>query len=266
MPYDLTFLARAARGCLTGCALVLAAISATAHAQPPDVSDGAPPLAQHAPDTAFAEPKMDAATLDALLGHIEAFGFHLRNDGGGAMVSVRIYPVLLFRSGDALLEIALLDPAHVDPSTRRGTAWTRWRRSDGKLEIEGKDGWEALAFPKIYSALPSDMRLDGRYRHVAGRDTTGGATPASAGPEYRFFADGRVIQAQRAGTPSQGQEAAAASGSVAPERHGRYRIEGLTLRIDYEDGREERRFLVADPALPHGAIWIDGVSHARRRH
>jgi len=251
---------------VTGCVLIVTAAFAAVYAQPLDVTDGSALLGKRAPESAPLAPKFDPATLDILLDQIDAFGFHLRNDGGGAMVSVRIYPVLLFRSGDALLDIALLDPAHVDPSTRRGAAWTRWRRNDGKLEIEVKDAWEALAFPKTYSALPSNMRLDGRYRHVAGRDTTGSASSASAGPEYRFFADGRVTQAQRAGTPSQEQEAAAASDSAAPERHGRYRIEGLTLRIVYEDGREERRFLVTDPALPHSAIWIDGAAHKRRKH
>ena len=260
-----TLLAKAARNTVTGCVLILTAAFAVVYAQPLDVTDASSLLGKRAPKSAPLAPKFDPATLDILVDQIDAFGFHLRNDPGGAMVSVSIYPVLLFSSGDALLDIALLDPAHVDPSTRRGAAWTRWRRNDGKLEIEVKDAWEALAFPKTYSALPSDMRLDGRYRHVAGRDTTGSASSASAGPEYRFFADGRAIVAPGAGASSAAQDAPAAS-SVAPEHDGRYRIEGLTLRIVYEDGREERRLLVADPALPHGTIWIDGAAHARRKH
>lgn len=264
MPRHLTMLAKAGRGCVAGCGLSLAMMFATGHAQTLDVSNAALLLAQRTPDSVQPGPKMDPATLDALLGQVDAFGFHLRNDPGGAMVSVRIYPVLLFRNGDALLDIALLDAAHVDPSSRHGAAWTRWRRSNGKLEIEGKDGWETLAFPRTYSTLPADMRLDGRYRPSPGSGNAGSADSAGASPGYRFFTDGRVIRTLGTGTSSEAQDAA--SDSVAPECHGRYRIEGLTLRIVYEDGREERRLLVADPALPHGAIWIDGVAHARRKH
>ena len=268
----LTLLAKAARGCVTGCGLTLAAVFATVHAQPLDVSEEAFRLAQRALSTAPPTPtptrtaKMDHATLDVLLDQIDAFGFHLRNDPGGGMVSVIVYPVVLFRNGDALQDIAQFDPAHVDPSSRNGVAWTRWRRSNGKLEIEGNEGWEALAFQKIYSTLPSGMRLDGRYRPVSGRGTAGSADAASAWSEYRFFADGRIIRAQGAVASPEAQDGPAASVSVAPERRGRYQIEGLALRIVYDDGREERRFLVTDPALPHSAIWIDGAAHARRKH
>ncbi len=262
----LTLRAKAARGYVTGCGWLLAAVFATVHAQPLDVSEKAFQLAQRAPNAAPPAPKMDPATLELLLGQIDAFGFHLRNDPGGGMVSVIVYPIVLFRNGDALQDIARLDPVHVDPSSRRGTAWTRWRRSNGKLEIEGKEGWEALAFQKTYSTLPPGMRLDGRYRPVAGRASAGSADSESAWSEYRFFADGRVIRAQDAGASSEAQDAPAASVSVTPERRGRYQIEGLALRIVYDDGREERRFLVTDPALPHSAIWIDGAAHARRKH
>lgn len=260
----LPVLLKATRGCVTGCGLLLAAVLATVHAQPLDVSDEAFLLAQNAPNTVPPDPKMDPATLDVLLGQIDSFGFHLRNDPGGGMVSVTVYPVVLFRNGDALQDIARLDPAHVDASTRHGAAWTRWRRANGKLEIEGKEGWEALAFRKTYSTLPSDMRLDGRYRPVSGRGTAGSPDSAPAWSAYRFFADGRVTREQGAGSSAETQDAPAAAGDVT-ERHGRYRIDGLTLHIVYDDGHEERSFFVTDPALPNSTIWIDGVGHARRK-
>lgn len=247
------------------CALILAAALATAQAQPLDISGESFVLAQRSPETAAPAPRMDAAALDALLGQIDGFAFNLRTGPGGGMVSVNVYPVVLFRNGAALQDIAQLDSAHVDPSTRRGAAWTRWRRADGKLEIEGKEGWEALAFQKALSTLPPDLRLDGRFRPLPGAGSAeGGTASVSAWPVYRFFADGGVVREQAAGASAGAQDAPAATG-VTPERHGRYRIDGLTLRIVYEDGGEERRFLVTDPALPNSAIWIDGAGYARRK-
>ncbi|MCW5620235.1 MAG: hypothetical protein KIS79_03915 [Burkholderiales bacterium] len=202
-----------------------------------------------------------------MLGQIDSFGFNLRTGSGGGMVSVDIYPVVLFRNGDALQEIAQIDPAHIDPSVRRGGAWTRWRRANGKLEIEGKQGWEALAFQRTYSTLPPDFRLDGLFRSLsgAGTATVGDTTAAAAWSAYRFFTDGRVIRGPGAGASAELQDASVAAGSMAPERRGRYRIDGLTLHIVYDDGREERTLFVTDPALPNSTIWIDGVGYARRK-
>lgn len=250
------------------CGLIFAAVLTTTHAQTLDMSDEAFILAQRSPETAPPAPRMDPAARDALLGQIDSFAFNLRTGFGvGGMVSVDVYPVVLFRNGDALKDIAKLDPAHVDPSTRRGAAWTRWRRANGKLEIEGKQGWEAFAFQKTYSTLPPDFRLDGLFRSLSGAGTAavGGTTSVAAWSEYRFFADGRVIRGQGAGASSEAQDVSVVTSSVTPDRRGRHRIDGLTLHIVYDDGREEHTFLVTDPASPNSAIWLDGTGYARRK-
>lgn len=250
------------------CGLIFAAVLTTAHAQTLEMSDKAFILAQRSPETAPPAPRMDPAARDALLGQIDSFGFNLRTGlGVGGMLSVDVYPVVLFRNGDALKDITQLDPAHVDPSARHGAPWTRWQRANGKLEIEGKKGWEALAFQKTYSKLPPDFRLDGLFRSLSGAGTAavGGTTSVAAWSEYRFFADGRVIRGQGAGASTEAQDVSVVASSVTPDRSGRYRIDGLTLHIVYDDGREERMFLVTDPAAPNSAIWLDGSGYARRK-
>ena len=52
---------------------------------------------------------------------------------------------------------------------------------------------------------------------------------------------------------------------VPGERSGRYRMDGLLLRIDYDDGRQEHRVLITDPAKPGGVLWLDGESYVERR-
>ena len=42
-------------------------------------------------------------------------------------------------------------------------------------------------------------------------------------------------------------------------------MEGLSLVIDYDDGGQERRILVVDPADPGKALWLDGEGYVQRR-
>jgi hypothetical protein len=52
--------------------------------------------------------------------------------------------------------------------------------------------------------------------------------------------------------------------AVGPERRGRYRVDGLTLHVTYDDGSTEDRVLIIDPSNSKGAVWLDGVGYARR--
>ena len=49
------------------------------------------------------------------------------------------------------------------------------------------------------------------------------------------------------------------------ERSGRYRVDGLLLRIGYDNGEHEQRVLITDPAKPGGVLWLDGESYVERR-
>lgn len=62
-----------------------------------------------------------------------------------------------------------------------------------------------------------------------------------------------------------GRAGAVVTSSVAPNQRGRYRVEGLTLYITYDDGSSERRILITDPKNPKSAIWLNGVGYSRRQ-
>ena len=56
-----------------------------------------------------------------------------------------------------------------------------------------------------------------------------------------------------------------ATSSVAPSQRGQYRIDGLTLFIDYDDGSAESRIIITDPGDQDGAIWLDGFGYKRAK-
>lgn len=95
----------------------------------------------------------------------------------------------------------------------------------------------------------------------------------AAWTEYRFTADGQVQRRGGAGSraetpgdtnPGTGTGGSVVTNSVAPNRRGRYRIAGLALHIDYDDGSREQRILIADPKGLLGAIWLDGHGYVQR--
>lgn len=42
-------------------------------------------------------------------------------------------------------------------------------------------------------------------------------------------------------------------------------MDGLLLRIDFDDGSREQRVLITDPEKPSGTLWLDGESYVERR-
>jgi hypothetical protein len=144
--------------------------------------------------------------------------------------------------------------------------WTRWRRSGGKLQLESKDGWKALAFQTTYSQLPNNFKLQGLFRSLSGTGNIamGGTQMVAAWSEYRFTAGGQVVRGNGAGGSGEDFDVSVSANSIAPNRRGHYRIDGLMLRITYDDGSSENRILITDPKDPKSAIWLDGVGYAHR--
>jgi uncharacterized protein (DUF58 family) len=125
-----------------------------------------------------------------------------------------------------------------------------------------KGAWGKLAFTKTYSTLPRDFRLNGRFTRLSGvgNVAVGGAASVTAVSQYTFMRDGRVLRDGSVGSSTSEGNASVVTSNVAPNKRGRYSIEGITLRIRYDDGREESRILVTDPADPD-VIWLDGAGY-----
>ncbi|BAZ53947.1 hypothetical protein NIES4103_66310 [Nostoc sp. NIES-4103] len=204
----------------------------------------------------------------AIVSQIHSFGWDSRTKVGiGGFLTTDVYPVVLFRNGDALTNVKGLSFTGGLSAHKRAkpNEWTRWRNQGGKLQLARKSGWKALAFQTTYQKLPNNFKLNGLFRSLSGTGTVaiGGNDAIAAWKEYRFFSDGRVVRGQGAGGRV-GDDASVAISNVAPNQRGRYRIEGLMVYINYDDGSSEHRILIADPKDPKTAIWLDGVGYARR--
>ncbi|AUT02185.1 hypothetical protein CLI64_18330 [Nostoc sp. CENA543] len=201
---------------------------------------------------------------------IHSFGFNTRPKIGiGGFVALDIYPIVLFRNGEVLTDVEGLSfngglTAHKRANPKD---WTRWRNQGGKLQIATKDGWENLPFQTTYGKLPDNFKLDGLFRSLSGTGTVaiGGSQSVAVWQDYRFSPDGRVVRGRGAGGQSEFGDSSVVTSNIVPNQRGRYRIQGLTLNITYDDGSQERRILITDPKDPKSAIWLDGISYVRRK-
>ena len=230
----------------------------------------APAIVRPSPDPTAASERGQKPPL-AALARIDSIGFDTRPAMGyGGFITLDIYPILLLKDGLVLKDVeALMFPGGLEAHrAAQPDDWSRWRRAGGELQLLGAKGWEKMKFQTTYAKLPDGFRLDGLFRRLGGSGTlaVGGSDSVAVWNEYRFFADGTLVRGGGAGARSEAGDVSTASQSVAADRRGRYRIEGLTLHITYADGSAEQRILITDPKDPKGAIWIDGKGYAQRRN
>ncbi len=199
---------------------------------------------------------------------IEGFAFDFMAMPGIGGMTMRVFPVVLFKDGQALKDIEALSFAAGLEAHQRANPddWTKWRREAGRVQTQTSKGWKNLPFRPVYDTLPDGFRLNGRYQSLSGVGNTayGGSDYVAAWSTFDFLSDGRVVKGGGAGGYSSFQSASTAFSSVSPDRRGRYRVQGLTLEINYEDGSSERYLIVADPTEPGGAIWLDGTGYTMK--
>lgn len=234
-----------------------------------DVDEPSSPASMRPSASSPVETAGAAATESDVLRQIDSFGFDTRPKVSvGGFVTLDIYPVVLLKSGEALTQVkGLAAPGGLDAyRLAHPDHITRWRREGGKLQLARKTGWEPLPFQTTYARLPDGMKLDGLYRDLEGTGTlgSGGTDSVMAYDEYRFSRDGTVERTGGVGSRAEAGDASVATSARKRVRQGRYRIEGLTLSIRYDDGTMEQRILIADPNNPGKAIWLDGVGYVKR--
>ncbi len=229
-------------------------------------------LASGAGSTAPTSPTPPSTSLSGALplaDQIDSFAFDAEYGiGFGGFMTVDVVPVVLFTSGDALLEIEQLSlvgsieegRAH-DPE-----AWSRWRRQGGAIQIERSAGWEDLPFTATYAALPPGFELSGRYLSLGGGGDIafGGTTSVAAWTEYTFLPGGVVVRDGGAGGRSEFGNSSVAVASLPPDQRGRYTIDGIMLSLLFDDGTLHSYVLVTDPDDAGSVIWLDGVAYSPR--
>lgn len=258
-----------AHPCAAAVAVTKAPGSQFGHVVPGDGA-GAGPAARPPGLTVATAPAAPPADTSKLLPEIDSFAFSTRAKMGlGGFIALDIYPVLLFKSGEALTNVRHLAEGGDKTSLQRrhGADFTRWRKSGGELQIQEKDGgWKTLPFQTTYARLPDGLKLDGLYRSTSGTGNVavGGAQAVTAWEDYRFSPDGQVQRGGGAGSRAEAGNTSVATANRNAGRTGRYRVEGLVLQISYADGGSERRILIADPKDTKGTVWIDGEGYVRR--
>lgn len=212
-----------------------------------------------------------ASSAAKLAADIEGFGFDsCTRIGYGGMVMFVPCPVVLFKNGEALTDVEGLDFPQGVAAHRaaKPDKWTRWRRQGGRVQLEKSKGWDNITYTAVYSTLPTNFRLDGRYHSMNGGGNTalGGGQAVAAWSDYLFRPDGSVQRGGGASASSTGTGVDVTVGSDSSARRGRYRIEGLILAIDYDDGSQERRVIIADPEDEgRGTMWLDGEGYVYQK-
>jgi hypothetical protein len=216
------------------------------------------------PPSAAGKPSGKANSTAAILAQVDSIGFDFRAIAGYGGVVMDTYPVVLFRNGDLLMDVTGLAAAGGLEAHKRSQPdeWEKWRRSGGKLQRKSSDGWRDLGYQVSYPKLPDGFKLNGRFHSSSGVGT--GAESVIAWRQYRFLANGQVEREAGVGSTSEVANSTTVSKTVAPNRRGTYRVEGLSLRIAYDDGSNESYILVTDPKNPR-AIWLDGVGYTQSR-
>ncbi|ESQ93603.1 hypothetical protein ABAC460_00610 [Asticcacaulis sp. AC460] len=220
-----------------------------AHWQPPVVAAAAPAAA-----------KVSAAPVKGILGYglIQTAGM-----GYGGMVTIKFVPAVLFSSGDILLDVTGLS----DPAAHRAANpddWSNWRKTGGIYEYRGASGqWRPILGNKVWTQVPDTSGLQGRFTATGGGGNlaVGGTDAVFVETSYSFLPGGRMVRDGVASASSSFGDTSTVTGASGG-RPGRYVIEGLALKITYDDGHRESRVLMTHPD-DKDIIWLDGTAYIR---
>jgi len=189
--------------------------------------------------------------------------------GYRGMITIRLVPVVLFKSGDLLTDLdGLSTPGGALADKRAHPAhWSQWRRNGGIYQYRDRDGgWAAFYQNKVWTSQ-AVAALQGRYVRIGGTGNlaTGGTDAVFSQSSFHFQPGGRVVREGFAGASASAGNGASSvvSGGRATPRTGRYVLSGLGMAISYDDGASERLTLMTHPSDPN-IIWIDGLEYTRR--
>ena len=217
-----------------------------------------------------AETQATAEQLARSMAGIEAVGFMTRTEMGvGGMFTYVPKPVVLFRGGDALLDMGNLNRVTSVDADRfaHPRDWGRWRQTANGIEILEGDKWKKLTYAKTMQRLSTGFVLSGDFERTTGGGdaATGGKTTIMGHARYSFRPDGKFSRTQlgTVDTTAVDYHTFVSSGNRSQE--GRYHIEGYVLTLEPAGGQPETHLIATYPTDP-SIIWIDGRGYARPAH
>lgn len=213
------------------------------------------PVSEAAPKSAIK-----AAPADILgYGLTQSYGM-----GYGGMIIVKFEPAVLFGSGEILLDADGLKDVAADKAANPDH-WSIWRTSGGVYEYRTESGkWNPILNNQVWRTPPSTVGLQGRFTATGGGGNTamGGTSAVFVETSYTFLPGGRLERDGVASSTAQASDVSTVAGSHTG-RQGRYAIDGLNLKISYDDGRQETVILMTHPK-DKDIIWIDGTAYIRK--
>lgn len=269
MPYFLRWPFAFALACLKLAAICAAFFLCFSVAAVPVETEGKQ-IAPQRPDSGLAASAGTQAStehLGRLAAEIETVGVMNRAQMGvGGMWTFTPKPVVLFRSGDALLDIGnLIRVTSLDADrAAHPKDWSRWRRSADGIEILQGEKWKKLDYPRTIQGLSAGFVLSGKYENLSGGGNTaiGGGELVAAQRGYTFQPDGKYSSSQLGFASSTEELDSKTVGhtvvrSQSPVTEGRYSVDGYLLRLEPSSRSPETHVLVFDPKDPN-TLWIDG--------
>lgn len=154
---------------------------------------------------------------------------------------------LLLKDGTAYRALGL-PPADLDVAVSRAqqpSAWTRWRKQGGKIELEEEGVWKVYeGQTEAFQVKPARKgeRLNGRYTAYSFA-SYGGFGGYASQDSIRFYADGRFERNDtfQAGTGvAQSLNDFSSSAATFGNDAGEYELNGYTLELRYGDGHVVR--------------------------
>lgn len=189
--------------------------------------------------------------------------------GVGGAAYPRYRPIYLFSDGRSCLcpDLAPGDVSLSDLERTRPENIGHWRRTGTKFSVRYPDGDVDELNPSIGppAHIPNG-RLYGRFGAIGGggNSALGGSTTVIASKEYDFKPDGTFVQGKFGG----GGNRSVTAGSKRTT-FGTWSLNGATLSLTYEDGRQIRTSVYWDSkddlvgGIPD-AIWIGGRAYRRK--
>ncbi|MBW8881625.1 MAG: hypothetical protein JF615_09440 [Asticcacaulis sp.] len=218
------------------------------------------PVAVARTKTPKAAPAAAKPAVTGILGYglTQSYGV-----GYGGMIIVKFEPAVLFTSGEILLDVTGLNDLHGDRAAHPGD-WSHWRKASGAYEYESEPGtWKPILNNQVWTTPPSAAGLQGRFTATGGGGNTalGGTSAVFVETSYTFLSGGRVVRDGVASSTAEAGDVGTVAGSHSG-RQGRYTIDGLNMKIVYEDGSQESLILMTHPT-DKDIIWIDGTAYTR---
>jgi hypothetical protein len=144
----------------------------------------------------------------------------------------------------------------------------QWRVEGGKIQIKWtkSKNWSGLSFPNSKGKpLGDNWKGSGTYKRItsSGYGMPGGDNSASTfvSTMLTFSPDGRFSEGNVVSSTVEGGGSRTVAGGQSAAKNGRYKVEGWSLVLTYDNGKVERSTAITDN--DPSTFWLGGKGYVR---